>query len=253
MAKDSLATRMKGYESISKIFLIRKRPVIVRLDGKSFHTFTRGFKKPFDEVIIYTMQETMRYLCKNIQGCVLGYTQSDEITLILCDYQKPNTDAWFGYSVQKITSVAASLATFAFNKTFNDHVSLHYEPVSPYRKAAEQGAIFDARAFNLPIEEVNNLLVWRQQDAIRNSVQALSQSLFSHRELQGKSCDELKEKMFVEKDVDWYSIPSVKKYGACCIKKTNIKLKQEWEIDDTIPIFHRNPNYVNNLITFENN
>ena len=128
MAKDSLATRMKDYESISKNFLIRKRPVIVRLDGKSFHTFTRGFKKPFDEVIISTMQETMRYLCKNIQGCVLGYTQSDEITLILCDYQKPNTDAWFGYSVQKITSVAASLATFAFNKTFNDHVSLHYDP-----------------------------------------------------------------------------------------------------------------------------
>lgn len=103
---DELGKRMKEfYESVPKTRLVRKTPVAIRIDGKAFHTFTRGFEKPFDRVLIKAMQETMRYLCKNIQGCVFGYTQSDEITLILIDYQKLDSDAWFGYEVQKICSM----------------------------------------------------------------------------------------------------------------------------------------------------
>jgi len=101
---------------------MRRTPVAIRIDGKAFHTFTRGFNKPFDDVLISAMQDTMKYLCENIQGCVLGYTQSDEITLILVDYKRLNSSAWFDYKVQKMCSIAASMATMAFNKAFNEGV-----------------------------------------------------------------------------------------------------------------------------------
>lgn len=120
---DDLGVRMKTfYEQIPKTKLMRRCPVAIRIDGKAFHTFTRGFQKPFDEVLIKSMQETMKYLCENIQGCVLGYTQSDEITLILVDYKKLTSSAWFDYEVQKICSIATSMATMAFNKAFSKNV-----------------------------------------------------------------------------------------------------------------------------------
>ena len=116
---DDLGKRMKEfYEQIPKIKLMRRTPVICRIDGKAFHTFTRGFQRPFDEVLIKTMQETTKYLCENIQGCVLGYTQSDEISLVLVDYQRFETSAWFDYEVQKMCSITSSMATMAFNKFF---------------------------------------------------------------------------------------------------------------------------------------
>ena len=99
MDKTALGDRMKSYEAIPKNFLMRRQPVIIRLDGKAFHSYTRGFDKPFDAELMKAMQQTMKYLCEEIQGCVIGYTQSDEITLVLCDYQKLDTDAWFGYNV----------------------------------------------------------------------------------------------------------------------------------------------------------
>ena len=118
---DDLGIRMKeNYEKISRTKLMRRTPVALRIDGKAFHTFTRGFKKPFDDILVKSMQETTKYLCKNIQGCVFGYTQSDEITLILIDYQTLTTAAWFDYEVQKMCSIAASMATMKFNKVFND-------------------------------------------------------------------------------------------------------------------------------------
>ena len=111
---DDLGIRMKTfYEEIPKSKLMRRTPVAIRVDGRSFHTFTRGFNVPFDDVLIKTMQETMKYLCENIQGCVLGYTQSDEITLILVDYKKLTSAAFFDYEVQKICSITASMATMA--------------------------------------------------------------------------------------------------------------------------------------------
>ena len=108
--RDDLGTRMKSYyEEVPKFRLYRRTPVAIRIDGKAFHTFTRGFKKPFDEILIKTMQQTMKYLCENIQGCVLGYTQSDEITLILQDYKTLITSAWFDYEIQKICSISAKI------------------------------------------------------------------------------------------------------------------------------------------------
>ena len=123
---DTLGTRMKEfYENVPKTKLVRRMPVAIRIDGKAFHTFTRGFNEPFDEILIASMKETMKYLCENIQGCVLGYTQSDEITLILIDYQKLTTSAWFDYEVQKMCSIAASMATMAFNKFFQDNIDAY--------------------------------------------------------------------------------------------------------------------------------
>ncbi|WP_455717707.1 tRNA(His) guanylyltransferase Thg1 family protein, partial [Anaerosporobacter sp.] len=113
---------MKGYEGVSRHSLVRRMPVIIRLDGKAFHTFTREMKRPFDEVLTKSMQQTMKYLCENIQGCVLGYTQSDEITLVLVDYKQLNSASWFDNNIQKIVSISASMATMAFNKSFHSNV-----------------------------------------------------------------------------------------------------------------------------------
>ena len=152
--RDDLGTRMKEfYEQVPKFKLYRRTPVAIRIDGKAFHTFTRGFQKPFDEVLIKSMQETMKYLCENIQGCVLGYTQSDEITLILIDYKKLNSDAWFDYEIQKICSIAASMATMAFNRSFryNAEIEMVFTKDEKYKEtllnAIVKGAMFDASIF----------------------------------------------------------------------------------------------------------
>ena len=256
--KDELGTRMKEfYESVPKTRLVRRMPVAIRLDGKAFHTFTRGFQKPFDEVLGRAMRETMKYLCENIQGCVLGYTQSDEITLILVDYQNLNSCAWFDYEVQKMCSIAASMATMAFNKFFTKNVN-YFEMTHEYDdtineycttlvNAAEKGAMFDARVFNIPKEEVCNLIYWRQLDATRNSIQMVGQANFSHKELQNKSCNMIQEMLFAEKGINWNDYPTYLKRGSCCIKTTiqnpNVDIKDGaysksiWMIDLDIPIF----------------
>ena len=255
---DELGTRMKEfYEGVPKTRLVRRMPVAIRLDGKAFHTFTRGFEKPFDEVLGKSMRETMKYLCENIQGCVLGYTQSDEITLILVDYQNLNSCAWFDYEVQKMCSISASMATMAFNKFFTKNVNYfemtheHDDTINEYCttlvNAAEKGAMFDARCFNIPKEEVCNLIYWRQLDATRNSIQMVGQANFSHKELQNKSCNMIQEILFAEKGINWNDYPTYLKRGSCCIKTTiqnpNVDIKDGaypksiWMIDLDIPIF----------------
>ena len=275
---DELGKRMKEfYEQVPKTRLVRRAPVAIRIDGKAFHTFTRGFEKPFDEVLGRAMRETMKYLCENIQGCVLGYTQSDEITLILIDYQTLNTSAWFDYEVQKMCSIAASMATMAFNKFFADEV-IHFRKekfyntagenqYAVYLKAVEKGAMFDARCFNIPKEEVTNLIYWRQLDATRNSIQMVGQANFSHKELQNKSCNDIQEMLFQERDINWNDFPTHLKRGSCCIKSeatttcaktvdgqviTWAAERPHWEIDLEIPIFkEEGRQYINKRILYE--
>ena len=271
---DELGTRMKEfYEGAPKTRLVRRMPVAIRLDGKAFHTFTRGFEKPFDEVLGKSMRETMKYLCENIQGCVFGYTQSDEITLILQDYKELTTDAWFDYEVQKLCSISASMATMAFNKFFAKNVDNYLfdtgelgnvpEELSDigktYMKAIKKGAMFDARCFNIPKEEVCNLIYWRQLDATRNSIQMVGQANFSHKELQNKSCNMIQEMLFAEKGINWNDYPTYLKRGSCCIKTTiqnpNVDIKDGvypksiWMIDLDIPIFKGDGrNYIDKLV-----
>ena len=222
MLRDALGDRMKEfYENRSKTKLTRRMPVIIRLDGKAFHTFTRGFKKPFDEIMIKTMQQTMQYLCENIQGCVLGYTQSDEITLVLIDYKKLTSDAWFDYDVQKIVSISAAMATLAFNKYYAENIAEMTESNEEFKKYATKlyKALFDSRAFNIPREEVANCLIWRQLDAERNSVNSVAQSLFNHKELQGLNLKDTMTKIEQEKGIIWGDLSGTQKRGSCCIKK----------------------------------
>lgn len=279
---DDLGTRMKiFYEQIPKTKLMRRTPVAIRIDGKAFHTFTRGFQKPFDEVLVKSMQETMKYLCENIQGCVLGYTQSDEITLILIDYQTFDTQAWFDYEVQKMCSIAASMATMAFNKTFARNagkwIDDFYEAWNitaqeekyaiTLSNAIDKGAMFDARCFNIPKEEVTNLIYWRQLDATRNSIQMVGQANFSHGELHGKTCNMIQDMLYEQKGINWNDFPTYLKRGSCCIKEIyeaepvlNKKnpnaldrvMITRWIIDKEIPQFKgEGRKYIEKLINFE--
>lgn len=277
---DELGIRMKEfYESVPKTKLMRRTPVAIRIDGKAFHTFTRGFKKPFDEILIKSMQETMKYLCENIQGCVLGYTQSDEITLILVDYKKLNSSAWFDYEVQKCCSIAASMATMAFNKAFSHEIAAQSKRlyteyleendasyIETLEKAMNKGAMFDARVFNIPKEEVANLIYWRQLDATRNSIQMVGQANFSHKELQNKSCNKIQDMLMIQKGINWNDFPVHQKRGSCCIKEEYYPdpapgyedcpvdattVRTRWVIDNNIPIFKgEDREYIDKLINF---
>ena len=289
MDNSDLAKRMKEfYEGIPKTKLMRRCPVIIRLDGRSFHTFTRGFKRPFDEILIKTMQETTKYLCENIQGCVLGYTQSDEITLVLVDYQRFESCAWFDYEIQKICSISASMTTMAFNKFFRNNVenfiqdcatdyetqglcgegTIEYELCKTYEKALEKGAMFDARVFNIPKEEVTNCVYWRQLDASRNSIQMVGQANFSHKELHCKTCNDIQDMLILKKDINWNDLPTYQKRGTCVVRNKIIvenngvtetamlrdisKSENEWIIDKEIPIFKgEGRDYIEKLIMIE--
>ena len=273
MVHDDLGTRMKEfYEQVPKTKLVRRMPVAIRIDGKAFHTFTRGFCKPFDHILIKTMQETTKYLCENIQNCVFGLTQSDEITLILIDYQKLTSSAWFDYEVQKLCSISASMATMAFNKYFAENVAneiLEYktsmvpqcvkiqQEIKEYhdtlRAAVNKGAMFDARCFNIPKEEVTNLIYWRQLDATRNSIQMVGQANFSHKELQNKTCNMIQDMLHEQKGINWNDYPTVCKRGSACIyteyANMNGSYNSGWIIDKEMPILKGEDRaYVDDLV-----
>ena len=261
--KDSLGDRMKQYEYVTRNYLTRKLPVIIRCDGKAFHSFTRGLKEPFDEIFVKSMQDTMKYLCENVQGCVLGYCQSDEITLVLVDYQNREASAWFDNNIQKMCSVSASMATMAFNNAFWDNMSdyVNTNQINDmefiemmYKKLWT--AMFDSRVFTLPKEEVVNCLIWRQQDATRNSIQSVGQANFSHTQLHGKNCSNIQDMLMLEKDINWNDYPTHLKRGSCCIKKPfkinegtdQEAIRNKWILDTEIPIFTQDKDYVNKLI-----
>lgn len=276
MDNSSLATRMKDYESVSKTRLTRRTPVIIRIDGKAFHTFTKGMKRPFDYVLTETMRETTKYLCENIQGCVLGYTQSDEISLVLVDYKTLETSAWFNNEVQKICSISASMATMAFNKFFRRYVeNLYYNTKVAMTDEEERRwyelyeskfdiAMFDARCFNLPKEEVTNYIYWRQLDAMRNSIQAVGQANFSQTQLNLRSCNDIKD-MLKQKGINWDDFPTGLKRGSCAVKSDNpvdivvnagdrkiITHRKLWYINRKIPVFKGDGReYIERLIRFD--
>ena len=263
--KDELGNRMKtNYEQIPKLRLTRRTPVIIRIDGKAFHSYTRGFQKPFDTILMRSMQETMKSLCKNIQGCVLGYTQSDEISLLLVDYRDLNSQAWFDNEVQKICSISASMATMVFNKEFTRMANNYiYDTMEAWNisddekkymktleKAMAMGAMFDSRCFNIPKEEVTNYFYWRQQDATRNSSQMVGQANFSHTELQGKSCNEIQDMLHEQRGINWNDFPTRWKRGVACYREKDLENNSGgWVVDYEMPILKgENRAYVDNLI-----
>ena len=239
---DSLGDRMKEYESRNQYYLQKRTPVCIRVDMRAGHTFTRGFTRPFDEIFSNTMVKTMEYCAKNIGNCVFAYCQSDEITFILIDYTKLETDAWFDYRTDKLCSISASMATMAFNKFFRKEVDNWWnnahsdgklkwntpewniidQQLDAYANALYKGAMFDARCFNIPKEEACNLIYWRQLDATRNSVQMVDQANFSHAQLQGCSCNLIKDMLYDLKHIAWEDYPTRWKRGVAWTKEKGI-------------------------------
>lgn len=256
MDKTSLGDRMKAYENIERRYLTRREPLVVRLDGVHFHSFTKGFNRPFDISFLTCMRNTMLRLCENIMGAKLAYTQSDEISILIMDDDTIETEPWFGKNLQKIVSVSAAMAT----NFFNDEVAK-----AVYEGRASQGltrayeherlALFDSRAFIVPREEVLNCFEWRQQDCRRNSILAVGQSMFSSKELNGLSCAKVKEKLAsIGVNYDNY-FPEFQN-GVCARKHLTsiatphggIIMRNKWMLDSYIPIFHEHPDYINDIV-----
>jgi tRNA(His) 5'-end guanylyltransferase len=268
---DSLGDRMKGYENCYRIYLPKRQVVVVRIDGRAFHSFTKGFARPYDTVFADAMQQTALKLAENISGCKFVYTQSDEITLILTDFENINTEPWFDNNLQKIVSISAAMASVFFKENFNKLIENEYldhylegkigdEKHQLLMKHSEaynhKLCVFDSRAFIIPREEVVNCLYWRQTDCIRNSIQLLGQANFSHNQLQGKNCNEIQEMLWQEKNINWAKEPNWFKNGTSIYKKlmkiehslpdgtVAIVERNKWFIDKNTPIFTQNREYV---------
>lgn len=232
--KDSLGDRMKDfYENRTRILLPRRTYTIIRIDGKAFHTYTKDLKRPFDNKFINDMDETACYICKNIQGSKFAFVQSDEISILLTDFDKLTTNAWFDGNIQKMVSISSSLATAKFNKLRPNKI-----------------ALFDSRVFTIPNDiEVENYFIWRQQDTTRNSISSVAQSLFSHKELNNKNSDEMQEMCF-QKGVNWNNFDGKLKKGRLIVKQNYEKdgvVRTKW-ISIEPPIFTKDRNILKDLI-----
>lgn len=238
---DNLGDRMKGYESVTKNSLMRRTPAIIRLDGRAFHTFVERarFNRPFDQNFSKIMQLVCRYLFTEVQTSVFIYSQSDEISILLKDYTELETEPWFSGNVQKIVSISASMATVSFNHHCNDEEHLRRRPM------------FDSRVFNLPKEEVVNYFIWRQKDAIRNSINALGQSLFTQRDLQGKNQDQVKE-LALSHGIDWNMLPAIQQRGFAMYKTSGSFMGHQVDSltkqDFDIPVFTENREFISQFL-----
>lgn len=226
MAKtvDELGSRMKEYENVPKTFLTLRTPKVVRLDMRSGHTFTKGFDRPYDKVFSECMQYATEQLCKNIPGVVLGYSQSDEISLIINDVTNRNkTNCFFNGNVEKIVSLTASECTLAFNQKYYELVTKHHMDNKIYTKNLWK-ARFDSRVFVLPdVIEVHNYILWRQMDATKNSISSLAHTLFTTKELNKKNGSEMQDMMMLQKGVNWNDYPVDFKRGFCYVKEIYFK------------------------------
>ncbi len=226
MSYDQIGDRFKEYENAYRTYLSRRIPIIIRLDGKAFHTFTKKYKKPWDEKIRDAFIFAGERLLKEIQGSKLIYCQSDEMSILLTNNDEITTEAWFGNNLQKMVSVSTSMLTAYFNDYIKDESRL---------------ALFDARVFILPYYEVENYFIWRQLDCIRNSKMSLAQSYFSHKELQGITANQAKQKLLEEKDVLWENCEKWQKDGWCLYRNAEM---QNIVIDKEISLFSDNRNYI---------
>jgi tRNA(His) 5'-end guanylyltransferase len=245
-ATPTLGDRMKRYEQVSQTVLLRRCPVIIRLDGKAFHSFCKNRIKPFDINLSLAMQFATQYLVKNIQGCKFGYTQSDEISLLLVDYDTLLTEAWFDNNLQKLVSVSTSYCTHIFNRQLHSLDLMDTsKPVKP-----PSDAFFDARAFNIPTDDVCNYFIWRQQDCMRNAITMAAQSVFSHKQLH-KQCSEDKLNMLLTKGIDFSNTyHKMFRYGSTYYigRDYGMHVRFETDCDIDIPDFRDNREYIERFI-----
>lgn len=186
--KDSLGDRMKRYENVYRYKLTPKSPLIIRLDGKAFHTYTKGRSKPFDEPLMFSMIKSAVYVAKHLQGFKAAYVQSDEASFLITDYDKLESEGWFGYELNKIVSITAAMMTAKF--------------VTTDLQGLKKCPVFDSRCFTIPKEDISNYFLWRAKDWGRNSIQMLAQVHFSAKELHKKKTPDLHE-MLHTKGINW--------------------------------------------------
>lgn len=230
---DQLGDRMKGYEDAYRIYLPRRLPVIIRVDGRGFHSYTAGLNKfaTFDDRLRHLMVKIAVALCNEIQGAKLAYLQSDEVSVLVHNYKKLNSEPWVGNNLQKIVSLASGIASHIFTLCAIE--------------TGLPGAEFDARAFVLPEAEVCNYFIWRQQDATRNSIQMLARSLYSHRDLHCRNNSDLQE-MCVQRGHDWNDLAIKWRRGSCVVKTA-----YGWTVDDVIPVFTQDRSYMEKHLAVE--
>ena len=251
-----LGDRMKTYyEDRTRIYLPRRTYTLIRIDGKAFHTYTKGLKKPFDAGLIEDMGATTRYLCTEIQGAVLGYVQSDEISILLADFQDFTTQMWFDGNVQKICSIAASLATAKFNQLRTMRAMTESQIfMEPADIKKIKLATFDARAFQInEKEEIINYFIWRQRDAIKNSIQSVAQTYFSQKQLNKVNTDEMKV-MLVKDGHAWEDCTEREQRGGLVAKVAGFKTvgevtysRNKWENIPT-PVISEDRDYIGTII-----
>lgn len=228
-----IAERMKSYEHTWRRRLMPKTPIILRLDGKAFHSYLAPLKDRYDFEFSHLMQQVTLHLQSEIQGCVFGYTQSDEISLLICDWQTYQTQQPYGGVQNKLESISAAMATGYFNfiKGRLDYI----------KDVKHDYAMFDSRAFSLPVNEVVNYFIWRQQDATRNSINVLGQMYFSAKQLQGKSVNAVQDMVFKKHDINWNDLDSWKKRGVCTYQGI---------VDVEPPIFTQEREYIERHMIF---
>lgn len=224
MKKDELGERMKRYENITRQSLPPRTYTVIRLDGKAFHTYTKGFERPYDIRLMRVMDNTAIALCERLQNVRYAYVQSDEISILMSDFESIHTDAWFKGNIQKIVSVSASIAT----AHFNNGMYLDEDILARMDKIA----YFDSRTWSIPDrDEVFNYFLWRQQDATRNSIQMGAQKLYSQKQLNGKNTSELQEMMW-QKGQNWNDYPVGFKRGRIILKeRVELLGKKTFKVD----------------------
>jgi len=224
MSKDglSIGDRMKTYERVSEYVLTRRIPVILRIDGRAFHTITRKrFGKAWSIEFVEQMIQVAKVVQADMQGCEFCYSQSDEISFLLTDYRTIKTDAWFSYDARKMISISASLASAEFSRIYGKNVC------------------FDSRVFSIPQDEVVNCFLWRQIDATRNAIQMAGREYFSHKQLMNKNCSQIQEMLFQEHGINFDKYPVVRKRGFAVVNG---------EVDLDIPIFSKDRQYIEKFI-----
>lgn len=273
MSEDSLGDRMKRYEEASKQTLPPRMPAIIRVDGRAFHTYTRGLPA-FDHRLKTAMDRVALALCKEIGNCKLAYVQSDEISLVMCDYHSHDSQPYFGGVIQKIVSVTAAMAAVTmtvesvnlfggYTKPGATHLfdmySLPSDGDRQYQPCPPKPCTFDSRVFVLPEEDVQNYFIWRQQDWTSNSVQMMARREFSQKQCQNKDNNELKDMLLNEKGQNWNHIPTWAKRGRVVRKMPVTKLitggpragqmmdVSDWTVDNEIPIFSQDRSYLERL------
>lgn len=223
----SLSDRMKGYENVTNYSLYDRMPIVLRIDGRAFHTLTKGMEQPYDKMFITIMDRVMEEVFDELSDAVLGYVQSDEISIVLCPYSNYETEPIFSGRIQKICSVASSIATQSFIKTMMSYTFTHNPKTKEWvEKYINKNITFDCRCFNLQKDEVLNYFIWRQQDCKRNSILSAAQKFLGKKNCVGFKTPELIDKMSNELNIDyWTTIPNFVHYGRSCYRVTGYGTK----------------------------